>query len=245
MRMQEMQPQIQAIQKKYRDNPQKMQEEFRKIGYNPTETLTGCLPLLLQFPILIGLYRAIIVLLGSTPKALFELTDMLYGWVVNAVDLADTLPIANRFLWMNLAQPDSLFILPFLVFASMFFQQRLLTPPKKKEEDGKKKQPDENPMAGMSQSMQWTMPIMFGFFSLSFPAGLSIYFVLSSVIGIAQGWLTKRSMEQEKAAKELSIGETTGIPEPEAAPVKPSSDGQKRAKSGKGSSKRKRKGAKR
>ena len=64
IKMQEMQPQIQAIQKKYKDNPAKMQEEFKRIGYNPAESLAGCLPLLLQFPILIGLYRAIIVLLG-------------------------------------------------------------------------------------------------------------------------------------------------------------------------------------
>ena len=69
LRMQEMQPQIQAIQKKYKDNPQRMQEEFRNIGYNPTESLTGCLPLLIQFPILIGLYRAIVILLGSTPQS--------------------------------------------------------------------------------------------------------------------------------------------------------------------------------
>jgi len=56
LKMQSMQPEIQSIQKKYKDNPAKMQEEFKKIGYNPTESLTGCLPLLLQFPILIGLY---------------------------------------------------------------------------------------------------------------------------------------------------------------------------------------------
>ena len=41
LQTQEMQPQIQAIQKKYRDNPQKMQEEFAKIGYNPADTLMG------------------------------------------------------------------------------------------------------------------------------------------------------------------------------------------------------------
>jgi YidC/Oxa1 family membrane protein insertase len=55
LKMQEMQPEIQSIQKKYKDNPAKMQEEFQKLGYNPAESLLGCLPLLLQFPILIGL----------------------------------------------------------------------------------------------------------------------------------------------------------------------------------------------
>ena len=78
---QEMQPQIQAIQKKYKDNPQRMQEEFQKIGYNPTESLMGCLPLLIQMPILFGLYRAIIVTLGSTPQAMFELTQRTYPFI--------------------------------------------------------------------------------------------------------------------------------------------------------------------
>ena len=78
MRTQEIQPEINAIQKKYRDNPQKMQEEFRRIGYNPTDTLSGCLPTLLQFPILIGLYQAITTILGTTPQALFELVPRVY-----------------------------------------------------------------------------------------------------------------------------------------------------------------------
>jgi YidC/Oxa1 family membrane protein insertase len=231
IRMQEMQPQIQAIQKKYRDNPAKMQEEFKKIGYNPAESLAGCLPLLLQFPILIGLYRAIIVLLGSTPLSLLELTDRVYPWVDDAVNLASSLPIPNKFLWLNLAQPDPIYVLPILVFVTMFVSQKLLMPAKKKDEDKKgKKAQDENPMAGMTQSMQYTMPIMFGFFSLSFPAGLSVYFVLSNIIGIGQGYLTRLNMarEQEMAvARKNGMPPTTGIPEAEekASLVKSSANG--------------------
>ncbi len=215
LRMQEMQPQVQAIQKKYKDNPQKMNEEFKKIGYNPAESLTGCLPLLIQFPILIGLYRAIIVLLGSTPQALFELTDRIYEFVDQVVGVSTSLPIPNKFIWLNLAQPDPYYVLPVLVFATMFISQRFMSPTQKKDEDPKKKQQQqENPMAGMTQSMQYTMPLMFGFFSLSFPSGLSIYFILSNVIGIGQGYLTKRNMAMEKAAQEArkEIGRTTGIP---------------------------------
>jgi YidC/Oxa1 family membrane protein insertase len=212
LRMQEMQPQIQAIQKKYKDNPQRMQEEFKKIGYNPTETLTGCLPLLIQFPILIGLYRAIVILLGSTPQALFELTDKIYPWVNDLVGVSTALPIPNKFLWLNLGQPDPYYVLPVLVFATMFISQKLITPAKKKD-DGKQKK-DENPMAGMTQSMQYTMPLMFGFFSLSFPSGLSIYFILSNIIGIGQGYLTRRNVAKEKAEMEAKkdMPKTTGIP---------------------------------
>ncbi|MDX1615354.1 MAG: YidC/Oxa1 family membrane protein insertase [Candidatus Promineifilaceae bacterium] len=253
LEMQEIQPQVQAIQKKYKDNPQKMQEEFKKIGYNPAQTLTGCLPLLLQFPILIGLYRAIIVLLGSTPQALFEVTDRLYPWTTEIVNLADALPIPNKFLWMNLAQPDPWFVLPFLVFATMFVQQRYMTPQRKKDEEdkkGKKKEEEnENPMVGMTQSMQWTMPIMFGFFSLTFPAGLSVYFVMSSVIGIGQGYITRRDMEKEQAKKErkAEIGPTTGIPseEEQAEAAQSSKNGQETKQQKKKQGKRKKRSAKR
>lgn len=239
MRMQEMQPQVQAIQKKYKDNPQKMQEEFQKIGYNPAESLLGCLPLLIQFPILIGLYRAIIVVLGSTPQALFELTQRVYDFI----DLTALLPVDNQFYWLNLAQPDPLFILPLLVFATTFLQQKLLTPQTKKTNDAK----DDNPMAGMTQSMQYTMPLMFGFFSLQFPAGLSLYFVLSNIIGMGQGLLVRRSADddeqtsnakpkpssadakiaqgEEREAKENGSGD-----EPAPAPPRKSSKKQRRRK---------------
>ena len=248
MRMQEMQPQIQAIQKKYKDNPQRMQEEFKKIGYNPTESLTGCLPLLIQFPILIGLYRAIVILLGSTPQSLFELVDRIYPWVNDLVGVSTALPIPNKFLWLNLGQPDPFYVLPVLVFATMFISQRLLTPAKKKQSDGKKKQ-DESPMAGMTQSMQYTMPLMFGFFSLSFPSGLSIYFILSNVIGIGQGYLTRRNMAKEKAAMGArdDMPKTTGIPAEASATSSGggSSSGYSKPAKRKRSSKRKRRSAKR
>lgn len=205
MRMQQIQPQIQAIQKKYRDNPQKMQEEFQKIGYNPAESLAGCLPLVIQFPVLIGLYQAITTVLGATPQALFGLTQRVYSWV----DLTKLLPIGNRFLWLNMAQPDPWLILPILVVATMFLQQKLLTPPTPK--DNKNNQ--DNPAAQMTQSMQYTMPIMFGFFSLQFPAGLSIYFILSNVIGIGQGYYMRYTMPTAPATPQIVKSEPEELTE--------------------------------
>ncbi|MDX1662182.1 MAG: YidC/Oxa1 family membrane protein insertase [Candidatus Promineifilaceae bacterium] len=203
MRMQEMQPEIQKIRKKYGDNPQKMQEEMLKIGVTPGAQLAGCLPLLLQFPILIGLYQAIYLVLGSTPQAMFELTQRVYSMI----DLTQLLPINNQFYWLNLAQPDPYFVLPILVAATTFASQKLLTAvsPKKEEDDKKGKEEDENPMAGMASQMQIMMPLMMGFAALSFPAGVSFYWVLSSVIGAAQSLLIRLSMPdstQEKLAGE-------------------------------------------
>lgn len=192
MRTQELQPQVQAIQKKYKDNPQKMQEEWRKIGYNPSDTLSGCLPTLIQFPILIGLYQSITIILGTTPQALFELVPRVYS----AINVTELIPVANKFSWLNLSQPDPFFILPIIVFVSMFVQQKLLTPTPPPNQD-----PKANPAAGMTQSMTYTMPLMFGFFSLSFPAGVSIYFILANLIGIAQGLYMRRIMDREKAER--------------------------------------------
>ncbi|MFN2136890.1 MAG: YidC/Oxa1 family membrane protein insertase [Candidatus Promineifilaceae bacterium] len=215
---QEMQPQIQAIQKKYKDNPQRMQEEFQKIGYNPMDSLTGCLPLLIQMPILFGLYRAIIVTLGSTPQAMFELTQRTYSFI----DLTPLLPVSNFFLWLNLGQPDPYYILPILVFGTMWLQQKLLTPTPAKDD---KKKDGEDAAQAMSRSMQTTMPLMFGFFALSFPSGLSIYFILSNVIGIAQGYymrfLTAKEREEAKLhkgkGKEVSAATMVDAPPPSSA----------------------------
>jgi YidC/Oxa1 family membrane protein insertase len=192
-RTQEIQPQIQAIQKKYRDNPQKMQEEFQRIGYNPAETLTGCLPLLIQMPIFFGLYRAILFVLASSPQDLYRLSERAYDFV----NLSSLLPVSNQFLWLNMAQPDPWFLLPVLVAGTMYLQQKLMTPAKKV--DPKKKDAAPDTAAQMQQSMLVTMPLMFGFFALNFPAGLSVYFVVSNVIGIGQSYLMQRNMEQIKA----------------------------------------------
>jgi YidC/Oxa1 family membrane protein insertase len=200
---QEMQPQIRAIQNKYKDNPQKMQEEFQKIGYNPAESLTGCLPLVATMPILFGLFQVLRLVLSTTPQSLFELTQRSYSWI----NLTELLPINSQFLWLNLGQPDQFYILPVLVFITMFFQTRFTTPSSKKKQEANKKsgkggKNDEDPTAAMTQSMQYTMPIMFGFFSLSFPSGLSIYFVLSNLISMAQGLYTRNIIEREKTEQE-------------------------------------------
>ncbi|MBK8984812.1 MAG: membrane protein insertase YidC [Chloroflexi bacterium] len=209
MKTQEIQPQIQAIQKKYKDNPQKLQEEFAKIGYNPADTLTGCLPLIIQMPILFGMFQVFQIMLGTTPQALFELTQRVY----DGIDLSLILPINNHaFIW-NLGQPDPFLILPILVVATMFVQQKYLTP-KPKTQNGKDKK-QEDPTAAMTQSMQYTMPIMFGFFSLQFQAGLSLYFVFSNVIGILQGLYMQRVMPHGDAVVKpvTSVSAETMLPE--------------------------------
>ena len=207
MKTQEMGPQVQAIQKKYKDNPQKMQEEFRRIGYNPAESLSGCLLTFLQFPIFIGLYRAIQFVLASTPQGLYELSQRAYSFI----NLTDLLPVSNKFLWLNLAQPDPVLILPVLVVGSMFLSQKLMTPTPPPADS--KKPANEDPTQSAMRSMQYTMPMMFGLFSLQFPAGVSIYFIFSSLIGILQSIIVKREKATAEAAK-ASEGSTPWLEQP-------------------------------
>ena len=78
-------------------------------------------------------------------------------------------------MWVNLAQPDPYLVLPILVAGTMFLQQKLMAPPKDDSKDAKKKAAqDDNPAAQMQQSMLYTMPLMFGFFAMSFGSGLAI-----------------------------------------------------------------------
>ena len=205
IKMQQMQPQVQAIQKKYKNDQAKMMEEFNKIGYNPADSLLGCLPLLIQMPIFFGLYRVINIMLQGTPLALLDMKFRL--WEI--YDLASLLPIDNTFLWVNLAQPDPFLVLPILVAGTMFLQQKLMMPAK--DDDGKKVKKgaeDDNPAAQMQQSMLYTMPLMFGFFAMSFGSGLAIYFIISNIIGIGQGYIVRRNLAEERALADIKREES-------------------------------------
>ena len=93
-KMQAMQPQMKALQEKYKNDPQTLQAEMRKLGFNP---LSGCLPLLIQFPILIGLYQAITRTLATTPLSLLELGSHVYSFLPN---ISKLVPINSTFfIW--------------------------------------------------------------------------------------------------------------------------------------------------
>lgn len=172
----------QALQKKYKDDRQKLQQEqmrlYQELGINP---FSSCLPLLIQFPIIIGLYQSITRALASTPLAM----ESLYRNLYSSVNVAKLLPVENRFLWMNLSQPERLTIpglnfgiplLAILVLATTYLQSKLMMPPT---------QPGDQ-SAQMSQMMNIYMPLLMGYLALTFPAGLAVYFIASNLISIAQ-----------------------------------------------------------
>lgn len=172
---QELQPKLQKLQEKYKGDREKLAQAqmdlYKEYGINPAG---GCLPLLIQFPILIGLYQAIIQVLGATPLQLLDLSGRILVPQLNQL-----IPLQNQFLWMNLGEPDPFYVLPILVLITTWLQQRLMTPP---QTGGA----NEGQAAAMTRSMTTVMPIMFFFFALSFASGLSVYFVVSNIIGIIQ-----------------------------------------------------------
>lgn len=177
--MQELQPELKKLQEKYKNDRERLAQEqwelYRKHGVNP---LAGCLPLLIQLPIMFALYRAIVATLAATPTQLLDLANRL--WIPN---LSTQVPLSNKFLWLNLAVPDPLYVLPVLVVVTTWLQQKLLMPATPSGGTGDR-QADQT--AQISRQMMLIMPLMFGFFSLSFASGLSIYFIASNLIGIGQ-----------------------------------------------------------
>jgi len=190
--MTELQPKLKQIQAKYKSEPDQLQrrtmEAYREAGVNP---LGGCLPMVIQLPILFALYQALRTSLTATPRELMTLSQYLYhplpNWLTWLPDANSLIPLNNQFWWLDLGMPDPYYILPVLVVASTWFQSKLMTPPSADPQQ-----------AATSRMMLWMMPVMIGFFSLSFPSGLSIYWTVSNVIGFiqygAQGKLSLKNL---------------------------------------------------
>ena len=183
-KMQEIQPKLKELQKKYGKDRERMSQEqmklYREAGVNP---MGGCLPMLVQFPIWIGLYQSIIQALGYQPLQLLSLSGNIYPFMQS---VWAAVPLNRFFLGMDLAlTPQQLggltYALPVLVAFTSWLQTKMTTPAG--GGDGQ--------AAGMGQSMTLMMPLMFGFFSLNFSTGLSFYFIVSNIIGIiTQGFIS-------------------------------------------------------
>jgi YidC/Oxa1 family membrane protein insertase len=196
------------IAEKYKDDKRKQQEEqlklYQEMGINP---LGGCLPLLIQFPIIIGLYQAIIRTMAASPLQLLTLSRHIYpSWIPSAL-----IPLNSQFLgYMNLGQPERLTlpfladipvlgalaepgnglpILAILVVITSWLQTKLTTPPT-----------TDSQGAAMSQMMSIYMPLFIGYLAYTFASGLALYFVASNLLGIIQG-LVMRRLRQNSGAK--------------------------------------------
>jgi YidC/Oxa1 family membrane protein insertase len=189
MAMQDLQsdPAYKKMMAKYKDNKEKAAEMQMKVykekGINP---FGSCLPTFIQFPIIIGLYQAIMRVMASTPLELVKLERIVYPFL----DVNKILPIQNRFLWMDLGQPERVWIgtigipvLAILVLATTFIQSKIMQPPTQENDQS----------AAMGNSMMMMMPFMMGWMAYQFSAGLALYFLISNITTVVQyaamGWV--------------------------------------------------------
>ena len=183
LKMQEIQPKMQAIQAKYRDNPQKLNEETAKLykesGYNP---VSGCLPMILQMFILFALYNVF--------NNYFEFrgASFIKGWID---DLSEgeyiwswkrEIPLLSRF------SQNKLRLLPIIYTLSQLVTGKIT----------------QYGGAGTAQSqsqmkfMMYGMPIFFFFILYNVPSGLLIYWIVSNVLQMVQQLLINSYMKKKR-----------------------------------------------
>jgi YidC/Oxa1 family membrane protein insertase len=184
-KMQEMQPKLAELNKKYAKDRQKLAAEQMKLYKESGIKPAGCaLTMIIQMPVWFALYQSIMLALAAVPEGLLNLARYLYPWPV----VYSSLPLNGHFLWMNLASPDM--ILAVLVGAAMWVQQKMSATPS-----------DDPKTSSQNTMMLWMMPLLFTFMAMSFPSGLSLYWVTSSLFRIVlqyriSGWggLTRKAM---------------------------------------------------
>ena len=187
--MQEIAPAMNELKAKYGKDRERLTQEQMKLykerGYNPA---MGCLPLLLQMPLLFAMYAAFLFFVRTPPPNGTELGAAIWPFLPNPIGPAESLPLAANWLpWMplGLGHPDPLHILPVLAGASQLIASVMAQP---------SVQPKNiDPQQKMMQNMAYYFPLITVFIAWSLPAGLAIYWVTTTIFQIVQqyfvtGW---------------------------------------------------------
>ena len=181
-KMQLIQPELKALQQRYRGEPQTLMAEQRRLyKENGVSMYGGCLPLLVQMPFIYALYGAFLTVIHaaalSAPKNLVAINQDLYSFVPHITSFPQT-----WFIWTSLVTPDPLHILPVLAALLTFIQLRMAMPVRKA------RQPGENPDPTMqaTATTQYIMPVVTLFIGWTFPAGLALYWCISTGFSAVQ-----------------------------------------------------------
>ncbi len=236
-KQQKIQPVLAELQKKYANDQQKLQQEMMKLYKdNDVSMMGGCLPMLLQFPILIGLYRVIqapiryilhvnfsdagvadkitkIITLMSEkfPQELGSYATMsadklfknaqiqLATWSEKVLDASDAWVINFDFLGLNLSKaPSSAFsplmsgdfsqlsVIALLIIPILAIFTTWLSMKQSQKMSGQSASAQNTQTAQMNSTMNLMMPIMTGFFTISLPSGMGIYWIISNLIQMVQ-----------------------------------------------------------
>jgi len=195
--MQELQPKMKELQEKYKGDKEKLAQAqmalYKEHGVNP---LGGCLPMLVQMPIWFALYRSLIQL--SSQGLLSER----FLWIPNLAGPVSSFgqgigwlyPFPPEVGWGNAA---AYLVMPVLLVVSQFYTQKLMTPP------------STDPNQAQMQSVMKFMPLMFGYFSLVVPSGLTLYWFTSNILQVAQTYFTKTQMDSAPATTRASLSSSS------------------------------------
>lgn len=168
----ELQPEVKQAQEKFKNDPQRQTKEimglYRRYNINP---FSGCLPLLIQLPVLIALYR--ISISGFEDGAL----SVLYDFIKNPGPLNQT-----SLGFIDLTKRS--FPLSVIAGASQFFQTKLSMSSQKSSV--LQKDQKSNPLIMMNQQMLYFLPLITIIVSLSFPAGLPLYWIATTLFSIGE-----------------------------------------------------------
>jgi YidC/Oxa1 family membrane protein insertase len=169
------------IQAKYKNDRERLSQEqmklYKELGVNP---FSSCLPLLIQFPIIIALYQSLQMAMASSPLDLFNLMPRLWnGFLSPAI-----IPLNGRFLWMDMGQPErvnvfgiGIPVLAIIVVITTYMQSKLMQMPTTGQ---------QNQSGMMSSMMNIYMPFLMGWLALTLSSGLALYFVVSNLLMIGQ-----------------------------------------------------------
>ena len=196
--LQDTQPKIDELRKKYKDDKEELGKQLMSFyKENKVNPFSSCLPLLIQLPILLALYRAFFRGLevdATTHLLAGEQVEHLYGYLQN---IYATTPIDTSFFgFVDLAEPHNI-VLAVLAGAAAFFQSKTLQAKKAavKSEGAK----DENAAAAVTRQMVYFLPIITIVFGYQFPAGVTLYWLVSTLFSLVQQLIFFRI--RDKASK--------------------------------------------
>jgi YidC/Oxa1 family membrane protein insertase len=186
----DLQPEIDKLKKKYKKDQkalaQKQMELFRKNGINPA---SGCLTQIVMIVVLIALFSVIRMF---TLNGDVNLNDRLY---IDSIKLTQEQVINTRFLYLDLAKPDNLYIMALLSGALQFLVSKMMMPEEKKMKQAKKAakatEPKMDDMAVMMQKQSmYMMPLMNVFIGITLPSGLMLYIITQTIFTIFLNYFT-------------------------------------------------------
>jgi YidC/Oxa1 family membrane protein insertase len=176
-KMEGLKREVKAINEKYKDNPTERSQAtmalYRRAGINP---VAGCLPLLVQLPILLALYQVFLRGLGP------DTWGSLYSFIGQPTALGLT------FFGINLGEPS--IRLAIAAGIAQFIQMRFLTPTPPTTPGGD--EASAKMMAGMQRNMMYIFPVMTVFISIRLPAALALYWLVSTLFGMVQYYIIRR-----------------------------------------------------